>query len=98
MMIKTIELLKLYLLYVPNSVMCKNNLSIFCLKLWIQIACARLSVREDEQKKWASSEIANEQKMAGREKERADKHLFKYLNPPTSKPTSCDHFKMSQVQ
>ena len=36
--------------------------------------------------------------MLGREKGRASKHLFKYLNPLPSKPTSCDHFSCQNVK
>ena len=40
----------------------------------------------DERRKWASNELANERKMAEREKEKGCKHLFKYLSPPTTPP------------
>ena len=50
--------------------------------------CARLSVSADERKRRASSGKANERKTAGKEKRRAYKHLFKYLDPPTTPPTS----------
>ena len=49
---------------------------------------ATLSVSEDERKRRASSGKANERKTAGKEKRRACKHLFKYLDPPTIPPTS----------
>ena len=60
-----------------------------------RIACARLSVSADERKKQASSEIANNEKTAGRETGRASKHVFKYHNPPTSR---VSHVKMSNFK
>ena len=55
---------------------------------FLKIACARLSVSADERKNQVSSEIANEGETAGREKGRVCKHLFTYLNPPTTSLTS----------
>ena len=55
---------------------------------FLKIACARLSVSADERKNQVSSEIANEGETAGREKGRVCKHLFTYLNPPTTPLTS----------
>ena len=67
------------------------------------VVCARLSVSVDERKKGnekrkkhESSENVSERKTAGREKGSACKHLLKYLNPPTTPPTSRKHVKMSK--
>ena len=62
------------------------------------IASAKLSLSADERKKQASSEIANNEKTAGRETGRASKHLFKYLNPPTSPRFSCQNVKFQNVK
>ena len=55
------------------------------------VACARLLVSADERKQQVSCERVNEWETAGREKDRACKHLFKYmymyLNPRTTPPT-----------
>ena len=58
-------------------------------------ACARLSVSVDEQKKRASSEIANERKVAGREKRRVCKH-FSQIHVPQSAQYSA-HEKLILV-
>ena len=52
------------------------------------VACTRLSVSAEERKRRASSGKANKKRKAGREKGRACKRLFKYLNQPTTPPTS----------
>ena len=46
-----------------------------------KVPCAKLSVSAAERKKRGSGEKTNERKTAEREKGRACKHLFKYLNP-----------------
>ena len=53
---------------------------------WDTLACARLCT--DERKKQASSEITNERKKAGGENGRACMQLFKYLNLPSTSPTT----------
>ena len=53
---------------------------------WDTLACARLCT--DKRKKQASSEITNERKKAGGEKGRACMQLFKYLNLPSTSPTT----------
>ena len=65
-----------------------------CLKLIRLPACTRLSISGDERKRRASSGKAKKKKrkekreggvgVGLREAERACKHLFKYLNPPTT--------------
>lgn len=65
------------------------------------VACARLVVSADEWKKQVSSEIVNEWETAGREKDRACNHLFKYmyiyLNPRTTCPISEKPFPVSMI-
>ena len=50
----------------------------------------------EKRKKHESSENVIERKTAGRLKGSACKHLLKYLNPPTTPPTSRKHVKMSK--
>ena len=65
------------------------------------VACARLLVSADERKKQVSCERVNEWETAGREKDRACKHLFKYmymyLNPRTTHPISKKPFLVSMI-
>ena len=61
----------------------------------ITVRLCQVLVSADERKKWASSEIVKESKMAGQEKGKARKYLFKYLNLPTSWKTVSHQGKKS---
>ena len=69
--------------------------------VYLILACARLTVSVDkinDEREREVKLIVSEQKMAGREKGRAWKHLFKYLNHPVSFPLPEKPFLVSNVK
>ena len=81
-----------------QSYMNRKRAKLKNVNVYLILACARLTVSVDDRRKGERGEIASEQKMAGREKGRAWKHLFKYLNHPVSFPIPEKPFLVSNVK
>ena len=89
-----VRLFYMFLFYCQSRSNCNVGFWIFD---WGFVNCARLSVSVDERKKRTRRERSPGAAKNGRKREGVSLwHLLKYLNPPTTPPTSRKHVKLSK--